>query len=261
MDMDGTRDRDVVDLLHKCAAQDHGMARLRDALGVGLESGWQQRCLAEVADMMEAELDDIGTLARARGEKLMEQDAMLASLLICLKSDYRIRAEWDGLRMVWTTEVDGDWCTARDDLVEELEAELEAEREEAAFWEGQHDAELNRRIKAEQRIGDMERTHIELPVDADGLPIRLWDVVAEEEFCPEGGTVVGMKTYRSIDHWLVNCGAWVDSRKCRHVKHDTVEGVVAEAMSFACEPESPYSVNSKHVREYAERIRKAVEHG
>ena len=55
------------------------------------------------------------------------------------------------------------------------------------------------------------------------MPIRLGDVVSEEEFRPEGGTVVGMQAYSSIDHWLVNCGAWVDSCKCRHVGSDAVE--------------------------------------
>ena len=49
--------------------------------------------------------------------------------------------------------------------------------------------------------------------------------------------------------------------KCRHVQPETVEGILAEAMSFACEPEAPFSENSKYVKQYAERIRKAVEHG
>lgn len=49
---------DIIELLRECAAQDHGMAMLRDSLGIGLEHGWQQRCLARVADIVEAELDE-----------------------------------------------------------------------------------------------------------------------------------------------------------------------------------------------------------
>ncbi len=265
MDMDWTRDNSVVDLLRMCGAQDHGMARLRDALGVGPESGWQQRCLAEVADMVEAELDDIGTLARVRGEKLMEQDAMLASLIDCLKGDYRISAEWDGLRMVWTTEVDGDWCTARDDLVEELEAELEAEREEAAFWEGQHDAELNRRIKAEQRITDMERTHIELPVDADGVPIRPGDTLVRGKDMPFKVLSIdynddGVRVFNDNSFGIIHC-------EYRHAKPDHVKELLKELMGETVEwchysgPMSGTRTQGEIVADYAERIRKAVKDG
>lgn len=143
-----------------------------------------------------------------------------------------------------------------DERIEELEAQIEAEREEVAFFESE-------RSKIYTALADMKRTHMKLPVGADGLPIRLGDVVAEEEFRPEGGTVIGMKTYISIDHWMVNCGAWVDCRKCRHVKHDTVEDtvedIIAAAMSFACEPEAPYSKNSKYVQMYAYLIRNAID--
>lgn len=41
--------------------------------------------------------------------------------------------------------------------------------------------------------------------------------------------------------------------------YEDVKDIIAEAMSFACEPEAPYSKNSEHVKQYAERIRKAVE--
>lgn len=47
--------KDIIELLRECAAQDHGMAKLRDSLGIGLECGWQQRCLGKVADEIEAD--------------------------------------------------------------------------------------------------------------------------------------------------------------------------------------------------------------
>lgn len=48
--------KDIIELLRECAAQEHGMARLREALGIYPESGWMQRCLYKVADMVDAEL-------------------------------------------------------------------------------------------------------------------------------------------------------------------------------------------------------------
>lgn len=246
MDMNRTRDNSAVDLLRKCAAQDHGMARLRDALGVGLESGWQLRCLAEVADMMEAELDDIDTLARVRGEKMMEQDAMLASLLECLKGDYRISAEWDGLRMVWTTETDGDWCTAGDKRIEELEAELEAEREEAAFFE----AERDRLYKV---LADMERTHVKLPFDVDGVPIRPGDEMTQ-----------GEGTFIATVHYWPHCTSVTDGSgfayatiDISHVKPDTVKSLLEEFENHVrCD-----GADDASIADYAERIRKAVKNG
>ncbi len=52
----------------------------------------------------------------------------------------------------------------------------------------------------------------------------------------------------------------VHANTITNIKSDVVEGIVAEAMSLACEPEAPYSKNSTLVKTYAERIRKAVEH-
>lgn len=46
--------KDIIELLRECAAQNHGMAKLRDSLGIGLESGWQQRCIGKVADEIES---------------------------------------------------------------------------------------------------------------------------------------------------------------------------------------------------------------
>lgn len=116
-------------------------------------------------------------------------------------------------------------------------------------------------------LDEIEAQYMRLPVDADGVPIRQGDRVEGYEQADvrvEGiahcGVIVrsnvpGGHGYPDTSYPLL---LWANE-KVRHVKHDTVEGVVAEAMNLACEPESPYSVNSKHVREFAERIRKAVE--
>lgn len=240
MDMDGTRDRSVVDLLRKCAAQDHGMARIRDALGVGLESGWQQRCLAEVADMMEAELDGI----------------------------------------------------------EELEAELEAEREEAAFWETRYYNEVKKRTKAEQCIAVMEfpymelhdalkaicnrfgvstewaaedaakkvlavleREYMKLPVDANCVPIRPGDEM--QMAFGESAEVVAVGSER----WFFDHSCLADNSdeydfelaaNSRHVKHDTVEGILGEAIQFGANADTGTRLECV-ISDYAERIQKAVE--
>lgn len=144
-----------------------------------------------------------------------------------------------------------------DERIAELDAELEAEREESAFFE----AERDRLYKV---LADMESTHMKLPVDADGAPIRLGDevsmvgredgVVASIEVNDRGFAYVGIRPH-----------GWDVPTRCtpeeiEHVKPETVEGIVAEAMSLACEPEAPYSKNSTLVKTYVERIRKAVEH-
>ena len=84
--------------------------------------------------------------------------------------------------------------------------------------------------RAEEIADEIEREIAErymlLPVDADGVPIRMYDCISEEEFAPSGGHVVGFKLYEGQPDWLVNCGAWVFARKCRHVKPRTLEDIL-----------------------------------
>lgn len=207
MNMDGIRDDSVVELLRKCAAQDHGMARLRDALGIGLESGWQLRCLAEVADMIEAELGE------------------------------------------------------RDERIEELEAELEAEREESAFFE----AERDRLYKV---LAGMERTHMKLPVDADGAPIRPGDYM--QMAFGESAEVVAVDSERwFFDQSCLALGGeeydWEWAENSHHFKLDTVEGLLEEfERRYALCLHIDYTGDDTPGglrEEYAERIRKAVHDG
>ena len=148
-----------------------------------------------------------------------------------------------------------------DEIVDIVETELDVEREEAEFWEAQHDFELNMRINAEQRIADVERTHMKLPVDADGVPIRPGDTVGYfvdgqkmhvQSVCEKG-------IYYTFSKGEVDGPLPTDY--LFHVKPETVECIIVEAMSLACEPEAPYSKNSTLVKTYAERIRKAVHDG
>lgn len=77
---------------------------------------------------------------------------------------------------------------------------------------------------------EISERYMEVPVDADGVPIRMYDCISEEEFAPSGGHVVGFKLYEGQPDWLVNCGAWVFARKCRHVKPRTLEDVLREML-------------------------------
>lgn len=53
---DGMAESDAVSLLQECSRADHGMAMLRDRLGVSKDGGWLQRCLAAVAKMVQRDL-------------------------------------------------------------------------------------------------------------------------------------------------------------------------------------------------------------
>ena len=101
---------------------------------------------------------------------------------------------------------------------------------------------------------EIEAAYMKLPVDADGVPIRPGDTVKYSKFGVCDYTVRAV----TKDFWVATDDFAYNPDFTRHVNPDTVEGIIAEAMSYACEPESPYSVNSKYVREYAERIWKAV---
>lgn len=45
--------KDPIELMRKCVGHERGMRILRESLGIGLYKGWQQQCLAKVADMIE----------------------------------------------------------------------------------------------------------------------------------------------------------------------------------------------------------------
>lgn len=189
----------VANLLRRCIASEHGMAALRDRLGIKTTAGWQTRCLAKVADMAEAEVDEwreiYSTTDRAFYDAQMRESGLMTK-------------------------------------VEELEAEL----------------------------ADMERTHMKLPVDADGVPLRPGDEIEYDDPFYEF-------TRRCIVEGVCESSVFTDEScepftacDCRHVKPDTVESLLEEfARKFVntCQLTSEESVM---VSDYAERIRKAVEH-
>lgn len=159
------------------------------------------------------------------------------SLVRTLRKDHGLDASWDGLRGFWCIVCTQDYVDARDALAAEL--------------------------------ADMERTHMRLPVDADGVPIRIGDEMEwtnkvngeKERFtCAGYTTEYSSRTPDNITLMATNdeCTEFYCDQ-CRHVTSDPVESLLAE---FAESIEGQNEDFSRLViAEYAERIRKAVEHG
>ena len=119
--------------------------------------------------------------------------------------------------------------------------------------------------RLQEELDGFECTHMRLPVDADGVPIRPGDTIHRTTSAVDNVvTVIGVN-----EREFFFCGPNFTEpgikknvgNAVRHVKPETVEGIIAEAMSLACEPEAPFSESSEYVKQFAERIRKAVEHG
>lgn len=146
--------------------------------------------------------------------------------------------------------------------IEELEAELEAEREESAYL----DAECDRLSVA---IADMEQTHMKLPLDADGVPIRPGERLTFEMNDP--GMCTGYDFMLREGRWMLvvrdsegrgGC-RFLAADKARHVKPETIFGILEELalrddlgrLSLVSEEDELDEL----LAGYAERIRKAVE--
>lgn len=88
---------------------------------------------------------------------------------------------------------------------------------------------IHRSLEAEnERMRKAQDDWIKLPVDADGVPIRVGDMLAEGEASPE--RVQALMFYR--DGWSVNFGlGWcvVKYHKWHHVKPDTWESIIKDA--------------------------------
>ena len=97
----------------------------------------------------------------------------------------------------------------------------------------------------QERIAEMEKTHIALPLDADGVLIRPGDMLEDGKVMAVAQDVVVYENMKLN----VPCSE-------RHVQPDTVEGILEEwyRRAFLSDDE-----HDAALVEYAERIRKAVE--
>lgn len=106
------------------------------------------------------------------------------------------------------------------------------------------------------RLADeIEAAYIKLPVDAYGVPIRPGDLLVDTTSDYE---LYATKMFLGLNGWAINARR---PDELRHVKPDTVEDIIMEAMQHAFS--APYKGGTldmgDKVAEYADRIRKAVE--
>lgn len=108
---------------------------------------------------------------------------------------------------------------------------------------------------------EIEAAYMKLPVDADGVPIRPGDIMRFRDDAPVRVDSIGNNRWYEGDYgWFGGNGGFYGSgtlRSCRHVKPETVEDIIAEVYHLVREAEDECGL----IADYAERIRKAVEHG
>ena len=148
-----------------------------------------------------------------------------------------------------------------EEITDMIEAEFEARREASAFFE----AERDRLYKV---LADMKRTHMKLPVDADGAPIRPGDVVCYFDdgnkmhvtSVTEDGIYYEFEGNRSRQNPL-------PTNVVHHYVPDTVEDLMEKALEEAAmlDRYDGYCPSAADVTviadKYAARIRKAVHDG
>lgn len=100
-------------------------------------------------------------------------------------------------------------------------------------------------------LDEIETRYMRLPVGADGLPIRLGDLLLDVTYNYE---LYATKMFLGLDGWTINARR---PDELRHVKSDTVKSELAEFLS-ACGDDDPHYYDEQ-IAEFAERIRKAVE--
>ena len=116
-------------------------------------------------------------------------------------------------------------------------------------------------------LADIERTHMRLPVDADGVPVRIGDTM--ERICAEDRYVFTVGLIGADGFCMDYETSFFKASECRHVQPDTVESLLKEfalATDYAGDWNNPDDVDERRLQidalanAYAERIRKAVEH-
>lgn len=109
-----------------------------------------------------------------------------------------------------------------------------------------------RKVKA--ALEEIEAQYMRLPVDADGVPIRPGDELVyrgTELFTCRAVSEKSAHTWDAAALAIGHLGS-----KCRHVQPETVEGLLEEfGAMFEAETDDIMPL----VRDYAERIRKAVD--
>lgn len=123
-------------------------------------------------------------------------------------------------------------------------------------------------LNIDRLVDEIERTYIKLPVDADGVPIKPGDYMALGDSRGEV-KALSYAPYNELP-WQMQLDEyeWYAIVNARHVKQDTVEGLLKEfalATDYAGDWNNTDDADERRrqvdalVAGYAERIRKVVE--
>lgn len=114
-----------------------------------------------------------------------------------------------------------------------------------------------------EQYGEIEREiaerYMPLPVDADGVPIRVndWIEVYDKKPSDKRQRVEAVATH-SVFWWEKDGCHWTQGFMCRHANPRTIEDVLIDAMQFGFSSHAGDDVTNK-AREFAAEIRKLME--
>ena len=108
---------------------------------------------------------------------------------------------------------------------DELQSEIDAIKNLRDYWKLHADCWADKHAELQAKLDSYDETHVLLPLDADGVPIRIGDMLTENGD-PCKFEVMSLTYYEDcVD---VNaCGA--NPKLCTHVKPRTIEDVLRDA--------------------------------
>lgn len=210
--------------------------------------------------------DTIEGLRKSLDETIAERN----ELVRCLEADHGPKASWDGVRKFCNIERTSDCAGCAESIGAYADSLCDPLKEQIADLKAKLDdfdgdcycgetvvGWYEHAVLMESKVDEMEQTHMRLPVDADGVPCRIGDVLDWDGGRSEVMAVSeGCVWFDTDKHEL--CLTCFESSGCRHVQPDTVESLLED---FHGKLWSDDEEQMAMLEEYAERIRKAVENG
>ncbi|MBR1445478.1 MAG: hypothetical protein IJ586_08535 [Alloprevotella sp.] len=215
----------------------------------------------------------------------------LNSLRNTLRRDWHTETVWCDAQSVYSLRVDPDVLRpipnfTRNEVYRESLAELDAlqakvDELQARFDDFEGDCYrgatvvqwYEHSVLLQGKLDEMERTHMLLPVDADGVPIRIGDLLEHVDIdgYEERFTVMGYTRMPDSVTFMATNGVSAEfyCDQCRHVQQDTVESLLEEFQQDTLTTQGEYAGEvidadkwkrdlKEHIEDYAERIRKVV---
>lgn len=117
---------------------------------------------------------------------------------------------------------------------------------------------------------EIAERYMELPLDADGAPIKMGDYLSSDEYGGEKFECIGLNVEQIHGHerWSVakkfneeaGCVEYTAALRCHHVTERTVEDVLEEFFCIASLPSSDETRNRDEiVCDYADELREMME--